>query len=53
MTEAYLSKVPTREAIRSRLTEIWDYPKYDVPFQRGSVGSRPVTQACKTREPST
>ena len=35
VTEAYLSKVPTREAIRSRLTEIWDYPKYDVPFQRG------------------
>jgi prolyl oligopeptidase len=35
VTEAFLSKVPTREAIRSRLTEIWDYPKFDVPFQRG------------------
>lgn len=34
-TEAFLEKVPTREAIRARLTEIWDYPKFDVPFQRG------------------
>jgi prolyl oligopeptidase len=35
LTEAFLSRVPTREAIRARLTEIWDYPKFDVPFQRG------------------
>ena len=35
LTEAYLSQVPTREAIRARLTEIWDYPKFDVPFERG------------------
>jgi prolyl oligopeptidase len=35
ITEAYLAKVPSREAIRSRLTEMWDYPKFDVPFQRG------------------
>jgi prolyl oligopeptidase len=35
VTEAFLAKVPTREAIRARLTEIWDYPKFDVPFQRG------------------
>jgi prolyl oligopeptidase len=35
VTETFLSKVPTRDVIRSRLTEIWDYPKFDVPFQRG------------------
>ncbi len=35
VTEAFLAKVPTREAIRARLTEIWDYPKFDVPFRRG------------------
>jgi prolyl oligopeptidase len=35
VVEAYLSKVPTRQSIRARLTEIWDYPKFDVPFERG------------------
>jgi prolyl oligopeptidase len=35
VTEGFLSKVPTREAIRSRLTELWDYPRFDVPFERG------------------
>lgn len=35
VTEAFLAKVPTREEIRTRLTELWDYPKFDVPFQRG------------------
>ncbi len=35
LTEGFLSAVPAREAIRARLTELWDYPKYDVPFERG------------------
>jgi len=34
-TEAFLSQVPTREAIRARLTQIWDYPKSGAPFERG------------------
>jgi len=34
-TEAFLAAVPSREAIRARLTEIWDYPKYSAPFRRG------------------
>jgi prolyl oligopeptidase len=34
-TEAFLSDVPTREAIRARLTQIWDYPKAGAPFERG------------------
>jgi len=35
LTEGFLSAVPAREAIRARLTELWDYPKYGVPFERG------------------
>lgn len=35
LTEALLAKVPTREAIRSRLTELWDYARFGVPFERG------------------
>jgi prolyl oligopeptidase len=35
LTEAFLAAVPAREAIRSRLTELWDYPKLGVPFERG------------------
>jgi prolyl oligopeptidase len=27
--------VPAREAIRSRLTERWDYPYFGIPFERG------------------
>jgi prolyl oligopeptidase len=34
-TEAFLSGIPTREAIRSRLSELWDYPRFDVPVERG------------------
>jgi len=34
-TEAFLSRAPTREAIRARLTQIWDYPKAGAPFERG------------------
>ncbi|MEL6310414.1 MAG: S9 family peptidase, partial [Chloroflexota bacterium] len=30
-----LSTMPGREAFRSRLTEVWDYPKYGIPRQRG------------------
>ena len=35
VTESFLAAVPAREAIRTRLTELWDYPKYGVPFERG------------------
>jgi prolyl oligopeptidase len=36
-TQAWLATVPTREAVRSRLAELWDYPRYGVPFQRGGL----------------
>jgi prolyl oligopeptidase len=35
LTQAFLARAPTREAIRARLGEIWDYPKSGVPFERG------------------
>lgn len=36
VTEAYFEKIPFREAMKERLTKIWNYPKYGVPFKGGS-----------------
>jgi len=35
VTFDYLSKIPYRDKIRKRLEEIWNYPKYDAPTQKG------------------
>ncbi|HEX6260416.1 MAG TPA: hypothetical protein VFZ51_07155, partial [Woeseiaceae bacterium] len=35
VTEAYLASIPEREAIRRRLTELWNYPRYSAPSQVG------------------
>ena len=35
VTNAYLDKIPFREAIRERLTELWNYEKYSIPFKEG------------------
>jgi prolyl oligopeptidase len=35
LTEAYLAAIPEREAIRERLTRLWNYPKYGTPFRKG------------------
>ena len=35
LTFSYLAQIPAREAIRQRLTALWDYPKARAPFQRG------------------
>ena len=32
-TEAYLQSIPEREAIKKRLTELWNYEKYSAPFK--------------------
>lgn len=32
VTFSYLEKLPNREKIKNRLTELWDYPKVDAPF---------------------
>ena len=36
LTFDYLARIPAREAIRRRLTELWDYPKQWAPVKRGS-----------------
>jgi len=36
LTFGYLSTIPERDAIRRRLTEVWNYPKYAVPTKSGN-----------------
>lgn len=35
VTFSYLEQIPYRDKIRKRLEEVWDYPKYSVPFKEG------------------
>jgi prolyl oligopeptidase len=35
ITFDYLGKIPARDKIRSRLTELWNYERYGVPFKQG------------------
>jgi prolyl oligopeptidase len=35
VTDNYLTKIPFRNAIKDRLTELWNYEKYSVPFREG------------------
>lgn len=35
VTEDYLSQIPFREAIRGRLTKLWDFPKKGIPERHG------------------
>ncbi len=35
VTNDYLAQIPFREKIKTRLTEIWNYPKYSSPFKEG------------------
>lgn len=35
VTEVYLSKIPFRQQIKDRLTKLWNYPRYGVPFHEG------------------
>ena len=36
VTMSYLEAIPQRDAIRKRLTELWNYEKYSAPFTAGS-----------------
>ncbi|MEO1561148.1 MAG: prolyl oligopeptidase family serine peptidase, partial [Cyanobacteria bacterium J06632_19] len=36
VTFNYLEQIPARDEIKKRLTKLWDYEKYGVPFQEGS-----------------
>ncbi len=35
-TNEYMSKIPFRDAIKKRLTEVWNYEKYSAPFKEGN-----------------
>jgi prolyl oligopeptidase len=35
VTQAYLATIPQRDAIRQRLTQLWNYERYSVPFREG------------------
>lgn len=35
VTYGYLGKIPARQAIKERLTKLWNYERYGVPFQEG------------------
>jgi prolyl oligopeptidase len=33
---AYLESIPARTALKDRLTKLWNYEKYDIPFKEGN-----------------
>ena len=35
VTNHYLEQIPFRDKIHKRLEELWDFPKFGVPFQKG------------------
>ena len=35
VTMGYLAQLPNREAIRKRITELWNYPKVSIPYFEG------------------
>ncbi|BAY74190.1 peptidase S9 prolyl oligopeptidase [Nostoc linckia NIES-25] len=35
VTFGYLGEIPAREKIKQRLTKLWDYEKYSIPFKEG------------------
>ena len=54
ITNAYLESIPEREAIKKRITDLWNYEKYSAPGE----GRRPVlllarTTGCRTSPSST
>ncbi|QRK08729.1 S9 family peptidase [Archangium violaceum] len=36
LTFGYLEKIPVRARLKQRMTELWDYEKYSVPWREGS-----------------
>src|ERR1041385_5838720 len=37
LTFGYLDKIPFREKLKARLTELYNYPRYSAPFHRGET----------------
>jgi prolyl oligopeptidase len=35
VTQSYLAQIPNREAIKQRLTRLWNYERYSVPYKEG------------------
>jgi prolyl oligopeptidase len=35
LAQPYLEGIPARETIKKRLTELWNYERYEIPVQRG------------------
>ncbi|HJN73856.1 MAG TPA: prolyl oligopeptidase family serine peptidase [Myxococcota bacterium] len=35
LTKAYLGQIDERERIRARMTELWDYERYSIPYEEG------------------
>jgi len=35
VTFAYLDKIPQRDAIRARMTKLWNFERYSTPYERG------------------
>src|SRR3954447_18814415 len=35
VTNAYMAQIPFRDAIKKRLTELWNYEKFSAPFKEG------------------
>jgi prolyl oligopeptidase len=35
VTQQYLASIPFRGAVKKRLEELWNYPKYSAPFKKG------------------
>ncbi|MBW4496888.1 MAG: prolyl oligopeptidase family serine peptidase [Oscillatoria princeps RMCB-10] len=36
VTFSYLKEIPAREKIKPRLTQLWDYEKYSIPYKKGN-----------------
>ena len=36
LTLSYLSEIPAREPLKERLTKLWNYEKYGIPFKQGN-----------------
>ena len=49
LTFDYLATVPERKRINERLTALWNYEKYGVPFREGAVTFSRRTAACKIK----
>ena len=46
VTFAFLEQIPERDAIKKRLTDLWNYEKFSAPFKvGGTMRAEPITPA--------